>query len=178
VVSLKQIEKQIENFVPKMKDDVFAVEVIKEAIKSAKEGNFGVGAILVDKKGKIIYRGHNQVFSAGRSDFHSEMDVMNKLETEHNRGAKRKKLIESSKIYTSLESCPMCWCRMVTAGIMEVYHIADDDFGGIVNIKNQLPYGWKELAYGRVFTKAECSRELSSIAETLFLLTKDLNDKL
>ena len=171
-------EKEVLNFVPQLPDDVFAIEVIKEAIRSAREGNFGVGAILVNKKGEILYRGHNKVFSDGRSDFHSEMDLLNKFETENKKGTARKKLLSGLRVYTSLESCPMCWCRMVTAGVMQVYHIADDDFGGVVNIKNQLPHGWRELAYGRVFAKANCSSKLSSLAEKVFLETIKLNDKL
>lgn len=52
-----------------------------EALLAVEEGNFGIGAVLVDTKGAIVEGGHNQLFTPYfRSDRHAEMVVMNKFE--------------------------------------------------------------------------------------------------
>ena len=175
--SLHELEEQVLNFTPSQKHDVFAIEAIKEAINAAKKGNFGVGAILVDKEtGEIVYRGQNKVFSESRSDLHAEMDLLDIFETQNKSDSR--KLLQKYVLYTSLESCPMCLCRIITAGVPEVYHIADDENGGMVHIYKQLPPVWQEISQGRVFAKAECSSSLSAIAEQVFLVTAGLDDKL
>ena len=174
---LLRIKEEIDNFIPVKKHDVFAIESIKEAIKAAENGNFGVGSILVDKQtGEIVYRGQNKVFSEHRSDLHAEMDLFNIFETENKE--RSRDLINNYTLYTSLESCPMCLCRIITSGLTEVYQIANDSGGGMVHLRDQLPIIWQEISEGRIFEKADCSEELQEIAEQVFLLTIELNDKL
>jgi cytosine deaminase len=174
---LEVLKQRVENFIPVKSQDLFALETIKVAIDAAEKGNFGVGAILVDRKtGEIVCRGQNNVFTDSRSDLHAEMDLMNNFENAN--GANSRKKVKKLAIYTSLESCPMCLCRLITSGIPEVYHIADDETGGMVHLFNQLPKVWQEIATGRVYAKANCSAELSEIAEQIFLATVQLNDKL
>jgi len=48
----------------------------------------------------------------------------------------------------------------------------------MVHLYDQLPVVWQEISKGRIFKKAECSDELSAIAEQVFLLTVDLDEKL
>ena len=174
---IQELEGKIKNFVPSKKHDVFALEVIKVGIDAARNGNFGVGAILVNNEtNEIVYRGQNKVFSESRSDLHAEMDLLNTFETQN--GSKSKELIKKFALYTSLESCPMCLCRIITSGIMEVYHFADDPTGGMVHLYKQLPEVWQEISKGRIYKKADCSDELSAIAEEVFLITISLNEKL
>jgi len=173
---LKELEGKIANYIPSKKHDSFALEVIKDAINSAKNGSFGVGAILVNNEGQILYHGQNKVFSESRSDLHAEMDVLNTFE-EKNKD-KSRGMLRSYTMYSSLESCPMCLCRIITSGLAEVYHMADDKGGGMVHLYEQLPPVWKDISKGRIFKKAECSDDLSEIAEQVFLLTVDLDKKL
>jgi hypothetical protein len=72
----------------------------------------------------------------------------------------------------------MCLCRIITAGIPTVYHIADDIGGGMVHFYENLPTEWKKISEGRVFKKADCSPELSEIALQVFLLTVHLDEKI
>jgi len=175
--TLQQLEEQVLSFVPAQQHDVFAIEAIKEAISAAKNGNFGVGAILVDNEsGEIAYRGQNKVFSESRSDLHAEMDLLDTFEV-YNKGASRA-MLQKYTLYTSLESCPMCLCRIITSGVPTVYHIADDEFGGMVHLFGQLPPVWQDIAKGRKFAKANCSSVLSKIAEQVFVATAGLDDKL
>ena len=174
---LQEIEGKILNYTPSKKHDAFALETIKEAISAAKSGTFGVGAILVhNETNEIMYRGQNKVFSESRSDLHAEMDVLNIFETKNKE--KSRERIKDYTLYTSLESCPMCLCRLITSGLMEVYHIADDMGGGMVHLYDKLPPVWQEISKGRIFRKAECSDDLSAIAEQVFLLTVDLDKKI
>jgi len=177
IEELRELEGKIVNYVPSKKHDLFAVEVIKEALLAAQNGNFGVGAILVNNDtNEIMYRGQNKVFSESRSDLHAEMDLLNNFEMQNK--AKSRELLKKFTLYTSLESCPMCLCRIITAGLMEVYHVADDLGGGMAHLYNQLPPVWQEISKGRIFKKAECSDDLSKIAEQVFILTIGLDDKL
>jgi cytosine deaminase len=175
--TLQELGSKINNYVPSKKHDAFVLEAIKAAISAAKSGNFGVGAVLVDNEtGEIVCRGQNKVFSESRSDWHAEMDLLNAFETQNK--SKSRDLLKKCTMYTSLESCPMCLCRIITAGVMAVYHVADDLGGGMAHLYNQLPPVWQEISRGRIFKKAECSDELSKIAEQVFLLTVELDNKL
>jgi cytosine deaminase len=175
--TLEELEEKILNYNPCGKHDLFALEAVKEAINAAKSGNFGVGAVLVNNEtNEIMYRGSNKVFSESRSDMHAEMDLLDNFENQHKN--KSREMIKNYSLYTSLESCPMCMCRIITAGVAEVYHLADDLSGGMVHLKNQLPPVWQEISKSRIFKKAQCSGDLSEIAAQVFLLTDGLNKKI
>jgi len=177
IEKLKELEEKIQNYVPSKKHDAFALEAIKEAISAAKSGTFGIGAVLVNNEtNEIMYRGRNKVFSEFRSDLHGEMDLLNNFETKNKENSRE--MIKGFTMYSSLESCPMCLCRIITSGLSAVYHVADDTGGGMVHLYNQLPPVWKDISQGRIFKKAECSADLAAISEQVFLLTVDLDNKI
>jgi len=176
-ISLKELRERVSKFTPSKKHDVYALEAIKEALVAAENGNFGVGAVLVNEEtGEIAYRGQNKVFSQNRSDLHAEMDLMNGFEAANKE--KSGELIKKMILFSSLESCPMCLCRLITSGVPKVYHMADDIIGGMVHLYEKLPPVWQEISEGRTYEKADCSEELSEIAEQIFLATVKLNEKL
>lgn len=165
------------NFTPILKHDFYAIETIKEAKKAVALGNFGIGAILVNREnGEIAFRAHNKVFSSNRSDLHAEMDLLNQFESQYKELSREK--IKDMILFTSLESCPMCLCRLIISGVKEVYHITDDNNGGMVHLYNYLPTDWKEISKNGKYEKAVCSNELSELAFQIFLSTEKLNDKL
>src|SRR5438045_3591390 len=58
-------------------DDYFAYISCIEAFAALKQGNYGVGGLLVDREKNIVTQGHNQMFYPFfRSDLHSEMVIM------------------------------------------------------------------------------------------------------
>jgi len=174
---IQDLKNNLSRYVLLKQHDVFAIEVINEAILANENGNFGVGAILVNNEtNEIEYRGQNKVFSESRSDLHAEMDLLNAFEMMNKENSRE--LIKKYTLFTSLESCPMCLCRIITSGILKMYHIADDPTGGMVCHYDKLPLDWQEISKGRVYKKADCSDELSAIAKEIFLLTNRLNDKL
>ena len=88
---LEEISKILDEFKPKRKQDSVAIMAIKEAISAIRNGGWGIGAILVDNQsGKIICRGQNKTM---RSDWHAEMDLLNKFEDEHQDKKARKELL-------------------------------------------------------------------------------------
>jgi len=176
-MNITVLQEKVARFVPVMQHDTFVLEAIKEALCAAERGNFGIGAVLVNETtGQIICRGQNKVFSHSRSDLHAEMDLINNFEAKY--GEKSREMLKELTLFSSLESCPMCLCRIITAGIPRVHHIADDRLGGMVHLYHNLPPVWQEISAGRLYKKADCSEELSQIAEQAFLATLALNDKL
>ena len=74
--AIDELEQKIKNFSPdpKHQHDRYVLASIQEAIEAAKEGNFGVGAVIVDPDGEVAVGGHNHVFKPHfRSDIHAEM---------------------------------------------------------------------------------------------------------
>ena len=161
---------------PDFIDDFFALETCKLALQAVESGNFGIGCIVVNPNGVIVAKGHNQVFYPYfRSDRHGEMVVMNKIE-ENNRTSNGMK---GYKLYSSLESCPMCMARLINSGCETIIHVADDPSGGMVHLKHNLPPTWIELAKAQNFVKAKCSSQLEEAAQSIFMLNaKDLNERL
>ena len=62
---LDKLERKVKTLVPNphYPHDKFVIITLHEAIAAAKEGNFGVGAVLVRENGEVIQRGHNHVFN-------------------------------------------------------------------------------------------------------------------
>lgn len=173
---IDKLEKRVKTLVPdpRYPHDEFVLITLHEAIDAAKEGNFGVGAVLVGGNGEVIQRGHNHVFSPYfRSDLHAEMDVMTKFE-------ERFRDIETMRgfvLFTSVEPCPMCFLRLIISGVEKVYYATVDKDGGMVQRFEYIPPEWKELASRQEFALAQCSPELSDIALQIFLATVGENDK-
>jgi tRNA(Arg) A34 adenosine deaminase TadA len=100
------------------------------------------------------------------------MEVMTKFE-------ERFKEIENLKgitLFSSLEPCPMCFGRLITSGIKEIYYAAIDENGGMVQRLKDMPPEWKQLAQRQKFALAQCSSELKDIALQIFLSTVNEND--
>jgi len=154
--------------------DVYVIESVKLALKAAEEGNYGVGAILVDPNGKIIIKGHNKVFHPNfRSDMHAEMDVMTEFESK----IKTHSNLSDYTLFTSLEPCPMCLIRLIISGIGKIYYAVDDFFGGMVRRIDAVPLQWREIASGRVFKLADCSAQLREFSSDIFMFTVEKNDQ-
>ncbi len=159
---------------PKEAHDQFVAVTISEAIDSAEEGNFGVGAVLVDRSGNILRKGRNRVFYPYfRSDIHAEMDIITGFESE----SKKTRGTGDLTLFSSLEPCPMCLTRLIISGVGRVYHAAIDEPGGMVERMQSLPPEWLQLASGREFASAKCSPGLRELALDVFELTVERNDE-
>jgi cytosine deaminase len=158
------------------RDDLFALETCKLALRAVELGNFGIGSIVVDSSSSILVKGYNQVFHPYfRSDRHGEMVAMEKFEEQY----REVTAMKGYTLYTSLESCPMCMTRLITSGCERIIHVADDPLGGMVHLRNNLPPVWVELAKRQKFSKAKCSADLEKASNHIFMLNaEELNERL
>ena len=148
-------------------DEALGIEACREALEAAQEGNYGVGAILLDPAGEIVQRGHNQAFLPRfRSDLHAEMVVMNAFED----GWPASVSMRGYTLVCSLEPCPMCMSRLLIAGVERVKFVARDDLGGMVSNIDHLPEAWQKLRRRQQFLEAQVSTELRDLCLDLFLL--------
>ena len=171
---LNELERKVKSYIPdpKYPHDNYILITLHEAIAAVKEGNFGVGAVLIQKNGEIILRGHNHVFNPYfRSDLHAEMDVMTKFEKRY----KNIKNLEDFILFSSLEPCPMCFARLIISGVKKVYYAAIDENGGMVHRLDYMPYEIKDLIKRQEFALAQCSPELKGIALQIFQSTVNEN---
>lgn len=145
-------------------DDAVAVGVCEEALAAVREGNYGVGALIVGNEGNILVRAHNQVFwPAFRSDGHAEMIAIDKLESEFPEESPA-----SLTLYVSLEPCPMCLARLKLAGIGRVRYLAADPAGGMVESRDRLPTIWRLLNPDQDFAPADVSPALRRLGKRIF----------
>lgn len=174
---LAPLEKRISSYVieKQHKDDGSALEVVKSALESIREGSGGIGACLVDSAtGEIVEYGRNRQHSPHfRSDLHAEMDLLNKYEDRAKKmndpeNFKKTRECKNLVLVTSVEPCPMCLTRIINAGIKTVLYVVEDKEGGMVTRLDNLPPFWKEFAADRDFRPADCSQELRQIAIDLF----------
>ena len=139
----------------------------QEALAAARQGNYGVGAVLVDPHGTVVVQGRNAVFYPRfRSDLHAEMVVMNTFEEQY-------PSVDTMRGYTllcSLEPCPMCLARLLAAGVHTVKFLAQDALGGMVRHRHHLPPAWQRLGQRQVISQADVSDSLRHFALEVFLL--------
>ncbi len=84
---------------------------IKEAIHSAKNGQYALGAVVV-LNGKIISIAHTTLHETNDPSAHAEMNAIRKACRK--RGSR---YLENAWLYTTQEPCPMCtsaaiWAKM------------------------------------------------------------------
>lgn len=154
------------------------IAVLESAISAYKDGNYGIGACIWNKKTQeIVICGENKVFSPYfRSDQHAEMDTINKYESKEKSDLPN---VEDFVLYTSLEPCPMCLTRTITAGFNEVRYMARDELGGMVSRLDKLPPIWKDLSKARKYLPAECDVEYVDLAMKIFSTSREeLDNKL
>jgi len=145
-------------------DDPIGVAVCRQALRALTEGNYGVGAVIADRKGRVILSSRNKVFEPTfRSDGHAEMVAVDALECHH-----PDEDPASLTLFVSLEPCPMCLSRLKIAGIGRVRYLASDDAGGMVHLHDRLPPIWRLLNPDQDFSMADVSPALSRIAGRLF----------
>ena len=151
-------------------DQQLGLIVCQEALLAAVRGNYGVGALLVDPQGTVVTQGQNTVFYPHfRSDLHAEMVVMNAFEDRHPEAD----TMRGYTLLSSIEPCPMCFARLLTAGVQTVKFLAEDAWGGMVDHRQHLPAAWQRLGQRQEICRADVSESLRQFAQDVFLLTLD-----
>jgi len=137
------------------------------ALQAVSQGNFGVGAVLIDEAGRVLEYGHNQVFFPYfRSDRHAEMVVLDRWEDARQASG-------PLTLVTSLEPCPMCLIRLSGSHVNDIYHVAEDEIGGMVSRMESLPPYWLPMARDKKFAAAACSTQLHDASLGIVKLNLD-----
>jgi len=172
---VKLIFQKIEAFLvafkpePQFADDELARAANLQALISAKQGGYGIGSVLVNKDGEIIFAAHNSQIQKERSDLHAEMTLMTRFEASH----KSKKYMNlyvykpGLTVFSSAEPCPMCFIRISTAGCDTKYCTPGPEDGMVTRI-SCLPSSWQEMALKQSVSIGDCSPVMQKIAHLLF----------
>jgi tRNA(Arg) A34 adenosine deaminase TadA len=154
---------------PVFPDDEYAKAANIQALKSLKQGGYGIGSVLVDQKGTVIYAAHNTQIQKRRSDLHAEMTLMTKFEESH----KSRKYMNlyvykpGLTVFSSAEPCPMCFIRISTAGCDTKYCTPGPEDGMVTRV-SCLPPSWKEMAMKQKVEIGGCSPIMQKLAHLLF----------
>ena len=145
-------------------DDRLGYRCCELASAALANGCYGVGAVLFDDRGLILTEGRNEVFQNGFfSDRHAEMVTLNLFEEQFPAYGDRCQLT----MLVSLEPCPMCFTRLLLAGIGRVIYLAADHDGGMVHRLEQMPDVWRNLAQLQTRQRAAVTPTLSALAARL-----------
>lgn len=156
-------------------DDPYVWLSCVEALLGVSEGNFGVGAILIDEEGDILIQGHNHSFQpAYRSDLHAEMVVLNEWES-HLTGPLKDK-DNGLRLFSSLEPCPMCFTRLLYSEIKGIHYAAEDNLGGMQRYVENMPPFFREVAERHSLSRADASPALLHIAGEIMDINKESLD--
>lgn len=146
------------------RDERFAYRCCELALEALENGCYGIGAILFDDNGTILAEGRNEIFLRGfYSDRHAEMVALNLFERSFPAYGDRSQLT----LLVSLEPCPMCFTRLLLAGIGQVLYLAADRDGGMVHLVDQMPAVWRNLAQLQTQRQADVPATLASLAAQL-----------
>lgn len=168
-VTIDELEAKLADYrpQPQFPHDPFIKVCIEEACLSIREGNNGVGSCLV-RDGDVIVRGHNQGHHPYfRSDRHGEMTVMTAFEDKYRNAPD----MQTYTLFTSLEPCPMCTVRLITAGVGKVYWGAYDPESGMMATMERMTPVWAEMAKRQEFGVAQCSPEMQFLSRQVWLVS-------
>ena len=97
--------------IDRSRDEYFMREALAEAEKAHQAGEVPVGAVVVDKEGRIVGRGHNLVVAGHDPSGHAEIIALRNA---------------------SLEPCPMCSGAIIGARLTRLVYGAKDQKAGAV----------------------------------------------
>jgi len=168
---LQKVEVFLNAFIPEAEytDDAFAKAANIQALKSVKQGGYGIGSVLIDKNGTIIAAAHNSQIQEHRSDLHAEMTLMTKFE----KSPKARKYMNlyvykpGLTVFSSAEPCPMCFIRISTAGCDTKYCTPGPEDGMVTRI-SCLPPSWQEMALKQKVEIGDCSPVMQKLSHLLF----------
>jgi len=172
---VKVIFQKIEGYLvafkpePEFADDEYAKAANMQALISLKQGGYGIGSVLVNQAGEIIFAAHNSQIQDERSDLHAEMTLMTRFEESH----KSKKYMNmyvykpGLTVFSSAEPCPMCFIRISTAGADTKYCTPGPE-DGMASRVDFLPPDWKAMALKNKVSLGNCSPVMQKISHLLF----------
>jgi tRNA(adenine34) deaminase len=106
---------------------------LQEARKAFLKNEVPIGAVVVDKEGRVVARGFNQTAAKGDPTFHAEILAIKKAAKKINDWR-----LEDMSVYVTVEPCLMCLGAILLGRVKEVHFILDDPtFGSFRSILGQ-----------------------------------------
>lgn len=139
-----------------MNDKDYMRLALQEANAALKEGNWPIGCII-ELNGKVIARGHNQVYSLKDKMAHAEKLALEKAQPI---------LYENRKLatlYTTYEPCPMCFGASILSRIKRVVSGIDLDSSGAMYFIKNLPLLFKRDNFRVEFVTGVLANECAEI---------------
>lgn len=110
---------------PVLTDEEYMEKALELAQEAASRGEIPVGAVVVDKDGKVIGEGFNRREELQSPTAHAEvLAIEQAAKTIHNRR------LSGCTLYVTLEPCPMCAGAVMNAGLKRLVYGAFDDKNG------------------------------------------------
>lgn len=110
---------------PVLTDEEYMEKALELAQEAASRGEIPVGAVVVDKDGKVIGEGFNRREELQSPTAHAEvLAIEQAAKTLHNRR------LSGCTLYVTLEPCPMCAGAVMNAGLKRLVYGAFDDKNG------------------------------------------------
>ena len=106
-------------------DEEYLEKALELAQKAASRGEIPVGALVVDKDGKIIGEGFNRREELQSPTAHAEVLAIEQAA----KTLKNRRLLDCT-LYVTLEPCPMCAGAVMNAGLKRLVYGAFDDKNG------------------------------------------------
>lgn len=145
-------------------DEIYMKEAIKQSLKSLKDKNIPIGAIIVKNK-KIIARGYNRRNTTKNVLDHAEMIAIK--EACLKLGDWR---LEDCVMYVTVEPCPMCAGAILQSRIKEVVYGCVNkkagSCGSVVNILNNKKFN-HQVNIKKGILKDECSKIVKDFFKNL-----------
>lgn len=113
--------------IDRSRDEYFMREALAEAEKAHQAVEVPVGAVVVDKEGRIIGRGHNLVVAGHDPSGHAEIIALRNA----SQNIKNYRL-DNCAIYVTLEPCSMCSGAIIGARLTRLVYGAKDQKAGAV----------------------------------------------
>ena len=112
-------------FTPVLTDEEYMERALELAREAASRGEIPVGALVVDKDGKIIGEGFNRREELQSPTAHAEV-----LAIEQAAKTLKNRRLSGCTLYVTLEPCPMCAGAVMNAGLKRLVYGAFDDKNG------------------------------------------------
>ncbi len=186
--AVAQIQGRVERMDGLSGDGLYLKEAVLEACKAALQGNYGIGAVVV-QGGRVVGRGHNRLNEEGyiyRHVAHAEIEAIADFHRNVCKGGAkdpRNSDDEKTTVFTTLEPCPLCTSAMLNAGIRAAVAGAADPWAGTLISFERGEAGvmsplWRELLKSTTHRVADESapQQLKNDCNGVFMVTKEALD--
>jgi tRNA(adenine34) deaminase len=139
-----------------MSDEYYMRLALEEAEIALNEGNWPIGCVI-ELKGKVIAKTHNQVYTRKDKLAHAEMLALKLVQD---------KLLFQSKdatLYTTYEPCPMCFGASILSRLKRVVAGIDLDNSGSMYFKEHLPLLFGQDKFHVDFTSGVLAKECAEV---------------